>query len=406
VLHRPAAYVLAALVTCTVLGACSGDDDDARAANETSSTGASTTPSTTSSTTSTSVPGPDLAAARVALTQIAGGFESPVALAVRPGDDRLYVAEQSGRVRIVENAAPLDPPVFEVDVSTGNEQGLLGLTFSSDGARLYVDYTDPAGNTHVDEYAMDDDVVDPASRRELLFVEQPFANHNGGQVIFGPDGMLYVGLGDGGSGGDPRGNGQRTDTLLGKILRIDPRPSAGSSYTIPPDNPFVGRADARPEIWMYGLRNPWRFTFDRDTDDVWIGDVGQNAWEEIDFTTAADAAGSNWGWNPREGAHDFAGNAPAGVREPIFELSHGDGNCSVTGGYVYRGERIPALRGAYVFADFCRGELTALVQRDGALAEQALLGPRSGEVTSFGEDAAGELYVLTRSGAIYRIDPA
>ncbi len=237
-------------------------------------------------------------------------------------------------------------------------------------------------------------------------VEDPYPNHNGGAVIFGPDDLLYITLGDGGAGGDPEQRAQDLGVLFGKILRIDPTPGADAPYTIPPDNPFVGQAGARPEIWMYGLRNPWRFTFDRETDDVWIGDVGQNAWEEVDFTTLTDAPGSNWGWDAREGAHEFEGAAPANAREPIFELSHDDGNCSVTGGYVYRGEQIPALRGAYVFADFCRGELIGLAQQNGALVAQQSLGARGGSVTSFGEDADGELYVLLRGGNLYRIDPA
>ncbi len=221
---------------------------------------------------------------------------------------------------------------------------------------------------------MNGDVADVATRRELMVVDQPYRNHNGGQVTIGPDGMLYIGLGDGGSGGDPHGNGQSRSTLLGKILRIDPTPSAGAAYSVPADNPFVGEADVRTEIWMYGLRNPWRFSFDRATGDVWIGDVGQDAWEEIDFVPAADAAGQSTGAGTRSKAPttSTAGDAPADARDPIFELSHDDGNCSVTGGYVYRGQAIPALHGAYVFADYCVGDLIALVQHDGALAEQAL----------------------------------
>jgi glucose/arabinose dehydrogenase len=392
-------------VALGILPACSGDDDDtAPAASISPSTVQSTT--TTTAPPATTTPGPDLAAARVTLTEVASGLDSPVAFATRADDDRLYIAEQSGRIRIADRGTVLEEPVLEIDVSGGNEQGLHGLVFSADGTKLYVDYTGPNGDTRVDEYTMNGDVADTATRREILAVDQPYANHNGGHVTFGPDGMLYVTLGDGGSGGDPEQRAQNLGVLLGKILRIDPKPSGEAQYTIPPDNPFAGQAGARTEIWMYGLRNPWRFSFDRETDDVWIGDVGQNAWEEIDFTTSAQASGSNWGWDRREGTHEFDGAPPAGARDPIFELSHGDGNCSVTGGYVYRGEAIPALRGAYVFADFCVGELLALVQHNGVLADQALLGVQAAGVTSFGEDANGELYVLSRGGAVYRIDPA
>jgi glucose/arabinose dehydrogenase len=396
---------LTLVIVLTTLAACSGDDDVDTTATQTPTTTTTAAP-TTSAPSSTTASEPDLAAARITLTEVAHDLASPVALATRANDDRLYIVEQGGRVRIVEDGTTVEEPVLEVEVSGGNEQGLLGVVFSPDGANLYVDYTDPEGNTRVVEYAMDGDVADTASRRELLFVEDPYPNHNGGELTFGPDGMLYITLGDGGAGGDPEQRAQDLGQLFGKIMRIDPAPSGSSPYSIPADNPFVDQPGARPEIWMYGLRNPWRFSFDRATNDVWIGDVGQNAWEEIDFATAGTAAGSNWGWDAREGTHEFEGTPPAGAREPIYELSHADGNCSVTGGYVYRGEAIPALRGAYVFADYCVAELIALVQRDGELADQALLGVETSEVTSFGEDAAGELYVLSRSGSVYRIDPA
>jgi glucose/arabinose dehydrogenase len=249
---------------------------------------------------------------------------------------------------------------------------------------------------------MQGDVADPASRRELLFQEDPFANHNGGQVTFGPDGMLYITLGDGGGGGDPLGSGQNPNTLFGKILRIDPRPAGGSPYSIPSDNPFVGRADARAETWMWGLRNPWRFSFDRETGDVWIGDVGQNAYEEIDFAPAGEG-GINWGWNAREGFEAFNGERPEGARDPILVTSHGDGNCSITGGYVYRGRAIPDLVGAYVYGDFCVGDLLAAKQRAGALVEERALGVRVESLTTFGVDPAGELYAVSRGGTIYRL---
>ena len=402
----------AALVLSVALvgfAACGGGDDDDASQASSSTAPASTTTTSSSASTSvapTTVAKPDLANAKVKLTQIASDLDSPVAFATRPGDDRFYVVEQGGRVRIIDNGAVVKTPVLEVAVSSDNEQGLLGLTFSADGKKLYVDYTDPNGDTNVDEYSMNDDTADVSSRRRLLFVDQPYPNHNGGEVTFGPDNMLYITLGDGGSAGDPQNRAQNLGELLGKILRIDPTPNGNSPYTIPADNPFVGRSGARPEIWMYGLRNPWRFSFDSATNDVWIGDVGQGDWEEVDYTPLATAAGSDWGWNLREGTHEYKGPAPAGAREPIYELSHTDGNCSVTGGYVYRGSKIPALRGAYVVADYCRAELIGLAQENGALAGEALLGPRTSSITSFGEDDNGELYVLTRTGFVYRIDPA
>jgi glucose/arabinose dehydrogenase len=400
------ARATAVVVALLLLAACSGDDDDKSAAATTTARRTTTTTTAPSTTATTAPATPDLAAAKVKLTQIASDLDSPVAFATRAGDNRFYVVEQGGQVRIIDDGRALPKPVLEVAVSHDNEQGLLGLAFSSDGKKLYVDFTDPNGDTNVDEYTMNGDVADVSSKRRLLFIEDPYPNHNGGQLTFGPDGMLYITLGDGGSAGDPQNRAQDLGSLFGKIMRIDPTPSNGGPYTIPADNPFVGRSGARPEIWMYGLRNPWRFSFDRVTNDVWIADVGQGEWEEVDYSTLAQAAGSNWGWSLREGSHEFKGAPPPGAREPIFELSHDDGNCAITGGYVYRGTKIPALRGAYVVADYCRAELIGLAQQNGVLAGQALLGPRSSAITSFGEGDDGELYVLSRNGFVYRIDPA
>jgi glucose/arabinose dehydrogenase len=220
-------------------------------------------------------------------------------------------------------------------------------------------------------------------------------------VIIGPDGMLYIGFGDGGSAGDPNGNAQNLGTWLGKILRIDPRPRAGAPYTVPADNPFVGRAGARPEIWMYGLRNPWRFTFDRQTGDVWIGDVGQNSYEEIDFAPAGDT-GANWGWNLREATHEFRGAQPPDGRDPIVETKTGEDNCAIIGGYVYRGRAIPRLHGAYVYGDNCNPAVVGVVQRDGRVVEQRTIGEVE-DLTSFGEDPQGEVYALSRAGTVYRL---
>ena len=259
-----------------------------------------------------------------------------------------------------------------------------------------------------------DGTVDAASRRQVLTQSQPQSNHNGGELTFGPDGLLYLGLGDGGGAGDsggghaPGGNGQSLGTLLGKILRIDPTPSGNRGYTVPPDNPFVGRAGARPEIWSYGLRNPWRFSFDQATGDIWIGDVGQNAWEEVDMQaqSAGGGKGVNFGWNVFEGTHAYRdGDAPGAV-PPVFEYSHDGGNCSVTGGYVYRGEKIPAMQGVYLFADYCAGDLRALVASGGKVVQERILPVSSPAISSFGQDAAGELYVLSDDGNVYRVDPA
>ncbi len=261
-------------------------------------------------------------------------------------------------MRVVRGGTLVARPVLDIsaDVSqNGGEQGLLGMVFSPDGARLYLHYNDRSGTTQIVEYAMQGRSVVKGSRRDLLSVAQPQANHNGGQIAFGPDGMLYIGLGDGGGAGDrgaghvEGGNAQSLGTLLGKILRIDPLPLGSSSYTVPADNPFVGRSGARPEIWSYGLRNPWRFSFDSATGDLWIGDVGQNAWEEIDRVPAIDGRnagrGVNFGWPRLEGTHSFSGNASAASEEPVAEYSHADGACSVVGGYVYRGQAIRAFAG-------------------------------------------------------------
>jgi glucose/arabinose dehydrogenase len=348
----------------------------------------------------------NLARARVELREIAF-LEQPLALAVRRGDPALYVAEKIGRVVALRNQDAEPDVVLDLtgEVSLGSEQGLLGLAFSPDGLFLYVNYTDTAGHTHVTEFAFDDAGADLGSRRDVLFVEQPFSNHNGGNLVFGPDGFLYVGLGDGGSAGDPEGNGQSLSTLLGKMLRISPRPSGGDPYEIPADNPFVGRDGARPEIWAYGLRNPWRYSFDRETGDLWIGDVGQGSREEIDLEPAGSRGGLNFGWDLLEGTLSFEGVEAPDAVAPVFEYPTGDGTCAVTGGYVYRGEEIPDLAGAYVFGDFCSGRLEAFVVRGGRAAQHRELGPVVTNLASFGEDAAGELYTLSLSGNVYRLVP-
>ncbi|HEY5076804.1 MAG TPA: PQQ-dependent sugar dehydrogenase [Acidimicrobiia bacterium] len=349
---------------------------------------------------------PNLASVRVALTPVVSGLASPIALAWRAHDTHMFVAEQRGRVRIVDANGHLSPtPVLTVGpLSSRNEEGLLGITFSPDGSKLYVDYTDPANNTHVDEYAMRGEQAVASTRRQILVQQQPYSNHKGGEVITGPDGMLYIGLGDRGSEDDPNHVGQNLGTLLSKILRIDPAASAGAAYSVPADNPFVGRAGIRPETWMWGLRNPWRFSFDRKTGDLWIGDVGQDAYEEVDFAPAG-AKGINWGWSAREGFHAFRGSTPTGARDPLLETRHSDGTCAIVGGYVYRGRAIPALDGVYVFGDDCRPNLVGVVADQGRVVAQRDLGPTVSALTTFGEDANGELYAVARGGTVFRITP-
>ncbi len=360
-----------------------------------------------SQTTASLSPRPTLADVRIRLVQVAT-LEQPLAMAVRRGDPALYVAEKTGKVVAIRDGTVDPAPVLDLagQVSLGGEQGLLGLAFPPGGRFLYVNYTDTNGDTHVTEYAMVDERADPATRRDVLFVDQPYENHNGGNLMFGPDGYLYIGLGDGGSGGDPHGNGQSLSTLLGKMLRIDPRPSGERPYGIPPDNPFVDRFGASPEIWAYGLRNPWRYSFDRQTGDLWIGDVGQGEWEEVDLQLSGSSGGENYGWNRMEGSRPYEGGDPPAVAvPPVFEYSHDDGGCTVAGGYVYRGESIPGLNGAYVFADYCLGRIEALRLRNGRVIGHRALGPVVPGLSSFGEDARGELYAMSLGGGVYRLAP-
>ncbi|MGH9024858.1 MAG: PQQ-dependent sugar dehydrogenase [Acidimicrobiia bacterium] len=359
----------------------------------------------------------DLDAVSVQLTPVAD-LESATSVATRRDDDGLWVTEQGGLLRVVrggqvETVLDLTDRVN----AASNEQGLLGLAFSPDGARLYLYFTRREdGDNEIVEYQMRGDAVDESSARSIMVVEQPQPNHNGGQLAFGPDRMLYISHGDGGAAGDAGpghvegGNAQSLGTLLGKILRIEPTPAAGAPYSVPADNPFVDGPDgARPEIWSFGLRNPWRFSFDAETGDLWIGDVGQGTIEEIDFAPASDGSGAGWnfGWNDLEGSQPFSGDEPAAdAVPPIFEYDRNEGGCSVTGGYVYRGRAIPKLQGAYLFSDFCDGRIRALVQEDGVVVAERDLGVEAQEVTTFGEGPDKELYVVSRGDGLLRIDPA
>lgn len=347
--------------------------------------------------------------AAVRLQQVAEGLDSPVYLTAPPGDSRLFVVEQPGRIRIIQNGGLLPTPFLDITdrVRSGGERGLLSVAFHPQyrsNGYLYVNYTDRSGDTRIERYRVGSDRnrADPASAMRLLSVEQPYANHNGGLLKFGPDGMLYIGMGDGGSGGDPQNHGQRLDTLLGAMLRIDV--DRGTPYGIPADNPFAGRADARGEIWAYGLRNPWRFSFDRATGELFIADVGQNAWEEVHVTRAGEA-GVNYGWKTLEGSHCFRTDSceRAGLALPVLEYPHSDG-CSITGGYVYRGRALPDLVGHYFYADYCRGWIRSFRHANGRATEERRweLGD-AGSIASFGEDAAGELYVIDKGGKVFKL---
>jgi len=363
-------------------------------------------------------PGPPQGAVPVTLQEIASGLSAPLYLTSPPGDERLFIVEQPGTIRIVTGGGLAPEPFLDItaQVSSGGERGLLGLAFPADYAasgRFIVHYTNLEGDTRVSRFQVsaDPNRADPASETVLFAADQPFSNHNGGQILFGPDGFLYIGLGDGGASGDPDGRGQRLDEPLGSILRIDVAgpPAAGLPYAIPPDNPFVATVGALPEIWSLGLRNPWRFSFDRATGDLYIGDVGQDQWEEVNYSPAAEGAGRgiNYGWDIMEGRHCFASADcdSAGLVLPVLEYDHGTG-CSIAGGYVYRGAAIPELQGHYFYSDFCRGFVRSFRVEGGAAVDEfdwPTLAP-GGTVLSFGEDAAGELYVLTGTG-VFKIVP-
>ncbi len=350
------------------------------------------------------------------LTAVTSGLASPTVIThAGDGSGRLFVVEQGGTIRIVNSGGTLMPTPF-LDISgrilSGGERGLLGLAFPpgfSTKRYFYVDYTRAAdGATVVSRFSVsaNPDVADATSEQVLLVVSQPFANHNGGQLAFGPDGMLYVGLGDGGSGGDPMGNGQNTATLLGKLLRLDVEAGV-VPYRIPPDNPFVASATAKPEIWALGLRNPWRFSFDRQTGDLYIADVGQDAWEEIDFQSVGAAGGANYGWNILEGPACFSPATgcvpPPAYSAPVASYGH-DVGCAVIGGYVYRGPGNRNMQGLYFYGDFCSGRVWAL-RKVGNAWQSDLLQQAGLAISSFGEDEAGHLYVADyTTGTIYRID--
>ena len=349
------------------------------------------------------------------LDRVADGFEQPVVIThAGDGSERLFVAEQRGVVFIIAGGSVLSEPFLDLRalIRSGGERGLLGLAFHPDyrdNGRLFVHYSDTAGDTVIAEYRVgnEPDRADPGSGQLLLTQEQPFGNHNGGQLAFGPDGYLYIALGDGGSGGDPLGAGQDLGTLLGKILRIDI--DGDAPYTTPDDNPFVGREGVRPEIWAYGLRNPWRFSFDRDSGDMFIADVGQNRIEEVNRQAAASGGGENYGWRIMEGGRCFdpqTGCDTSGLVMPIVSYDHGSGwGRSITGGYLYRGTLLPDLAGSYLFGDY--GSQLLLRARPSGNGWEASVYLRAGfAISTFGEDEAGELLVADhQGGVIYRLTP-
>ncbi len=408
----------AGLLAAALLASCTNDQPTATEATTTTVT---TAPGDTTETTAAPAV-PILDSVSLATEEVAE-LDEPIALAARPGSPDLYIAEKGGRVRLVKVTTNefTDEVTYQVqttplldlsdDVVNQNEQGLLGMTFSTDGRKLYLDYTrQPDGYTVVVEYELGDrTVVDEDSRRELLVVEQPFANHNGGQVAIGPDGYLYVGLGDGGDRGDPFGNGQDPGTLLGSILRIDPEAGSedGPAYGIPPGNPFADGEEGRPEVWLYGVRNPWRFTFDAATGDLWVADVGQDEWEEVNRLSAVDGfdagKGANLGWNEMEGTHPYdGGENPAGAVLPVHEYGH-DSGCAVIGGYVYGGEEVAGLEGVYLYADSCAAGIRGL-QLDGGTVIDARTWDLPVEgMYSFGQGDDGELYLLLASGPVLKL---
>jgi len=347
----------------------------------------------------------------VALLPIASGLNQPVAL-THAGDTRLFITQQIGTVMVYDALGLRATPFLDIRsiVLSGGERGLLSVAFHPryrDNGFFFVYYTNKNGDNSVARYqvsANDPDRADPASGTILLTIPHPdFANHNGGQLQFGPDGYLYIGTGDGGSGGDPSNHAQDLTQLLGKLLRIDV--DHGLPYTIPASNPFFGRGNARNEIWAYGLRNPWRFSFDRSTGELWIGDVGQDTYEEVDLQPATSIGGENYGWRKMEGFHCYNPSTNCtdpSFTMPILEYSHAQGACSITGGYRYRGTQIPSLKGAYLYGDYCSGTIWTATQTNGVWPSKTLF-TTAIRISSFGEDVSGELYVMdVAKGIVYK----
>ncbi|HET7433955.1 MAG TPA: PQQ-dependent sugar dehydrogenase [Thermoanaerobaculia bacterium] len=347
---------------------------------------------------------------RVELHSIVSGLQHPVAI-THAGDARLFITLQEGRVVIYDGVRVLPTPFLDLSsqISTGGERGLLSVAFHPryrENGFFFVNYTDPAGNTVIARYRVsstDPNRADPTTGTPILRVTQPYANHNGGQLQFGPDGYLYIGMGDGGSAGDPGNRAQNLSELLGKMLRID---VDAATYAIPPSNPFLGTPGVRAEIWASGLRNPWRFTFDRATGDLWIADVGQGAREEINFQPATSIGGENYGWHIMEGRNCYEPPSNCNTNSlvlPVLDYGHDNNACSVTGGYRYRGARYPRLRGMYIYGDYCNGMIWGLNETANGGWTPKLLTDANFSISTFGEDVNGELYVASYNGTIYAI---
>lgn len=351
----------------------------------------------------------------LALQPVASNLSSPVHLASPPNDDRLFIVEQHGRIRVVQNGILLDSAFLNIDdkvTDGGGEQGLLSVAFHPQYAtnrHLYVYYVDNSGNLQIERYtapSATSNAADPATARPIINIPHPtFSNHNGGQLAFGPDGFLYIGTGDGGSGGDPPNNAQNRNVLLGKLLRLDVNPANPLAYTVPPDNPFVNTPNARPELWAYGLRNPWRFSFDRTDDLLYIGDVGQNKREEINAVPRAQA-GLNYGWRIMEGTscYNSVSCNRSNLTLPVHEYDTSGGNCAITGGFAYRGSAIPQIVGVYFYSDYCKGGLRSFRLVNGAATDHREWSAGVGEgVSSFGEDRDRELYVIFHRGTVAKL---
>ena len=401
------------LLSAGLLAACGGGDDATGfPAADSGATASATAPATTGP----AATGPAATARALHLVPVAN-FTAPVYATGAPGDSsRLFVVEQAGRIRIVRGGKTLAKPFLDIRnlVTAGGEQGLLSVAFPPDyqsSKRFYVYYTGKDQQENVVEYRRATaDRADPGSARQVMKMADPEANHNGGLLLFGPDKLLYIGTGDGGGANDQhgtRGNAQNLGALLGKILRIDPRASGGRPYSVPSSNPFVGRAGARGEIYSYGLRNPWRYSFDRITGDLTIGDVGQDNVEEIDFQTKGQGAGKgvNFGWRPFEGTRrNFPDESAPGAVGPVIQHSHGDGWCSITGGYVVRDKALPALFGRYIYGDYCQGRLrSARLSAGKASGDKQLALKKVDGLSSFGQDTRGRVYVVSLNGPVYRL---
>ncbi len=401
---------LAVVLTAVLLAGCARSPDSEPEPE--SPTPAATSPETVSPPAESPVPASELTGPP--RLEKVGEFDQPIFVVSPPGDKRIFVVEQQGRVVEMVDGRAKSPPFIDIVDRVGccGERGLFSIAFAPnypESGLAYLSYTNRAGDSRIDEYKVDGsnrDRLDPASRREILAVDQPFPNHNGGLIRFDPTGMLMIGFGDGGSAGDPGNRAQNLNTLLGKLLRIDPgKPSGDRAYGIPADNPFVGRSGARPEVWAYGLRNPWRWSFDPRTEDLYVADVGQNRVEEVNFVPRADQPGANYGWPRYEGNEEFrdANIDESRLIRPVATYRNGGENCSVTGGGVYRG-RVAELKGYYLYADYCGGVVRGFKVNNGkAEGARVFENMATTGLSSFGEDSDGEMYVTSLEGDVYRI---